>query len=97
MFHGGGVSYVVADGDGIDWAAMLHVLDERFGLRRLPEGGGIINGGLLAAGLVDELGAMSARRWTVESRRRAPFRSARPGWRVGCGWACSRPGFWPTA
>ncbi len=51
-----GVSYVVADGSEIDWAAMLHVLGDRFGVRRLLlEGGGVINGGLLAAGLVEEL------------------------------------------
>ena len=51
-----GVSYIVAEGDPIDLAAMLDVLGERFGVRRLLlEGGAGINGSFLAAGLVDEL------------------------------------------
>lgn len=51
-----GVSYVAAEGEAIDWAAMLDTLGERFGIRRLLlEGGGVINGSLMAAGLVNEL------------------------------------------
>jgi riboflavin biosynthesis pyrimidine reductase len=53
---GDGVSYVVANTAEIDLAAALDVLFTNFGIRRLLlEGGGGINGSMLAAGLVDEL------------------------------------------
>ncbi|WP_066779860.1 RibD family protein [Sphingomonas sp. CCH5-D11] len=56
-----GVSYIVAPDDDMDLAAMLETLAERFGIRRLLlEGGGTINGSLLAAGLVDELSVLIA-------------------------------------
>jgi riboflavin biosynthesis pyrimidine reductase len=58
---GDGVSYVVADTAEIDLAAALDTLSTRFGIRRmLLEGGGGINGSMLAAGLVDELHVLVA-------------------------------------
>jgi riboflavin biosynthesis pyrimidine reductase len=54
-----GVSYVVADTDDIDIVAALETLGDAFGIRTiLLEGGGGINGALLAAGVVDELGVL---------------------------------------
>jgi riboflavin biosynthesis pyrimidine reductase len=51
-----GVSYIVALGHEIDLAVMLKTLNDAFGIKRLLlEGGGAINGSLLAAGLVDEV------------------------------------------
>lgn len=51
-----GVSYIVADGPGLDLAGALAVLGRAFGIRRLLlEGGAGINGSFLAAGLVDEV------------------------------------------
>ncbi|SER10809.1 Pyrimidine reductase, riboflavin biosynthesis [Faunimonas pinastri] len=56
-----GVSYVVADGERIDLAAMLDVLGRELGIRKLLlEGGAGINGSFLAAGLVDELSVIVA-------------------------------------
>lgn len=58
---GDGVSYIVADTTEIDLAAALDTLASRFGIRRLLlEGGGGINGSMLAAGLVDELHVLVA-------------------------------------
>lgn len=54
-----GVSYIVSETAEMDLAAMLATLGERFGIRRLLlEGGGTINGSLIAAGLVDELSVL---------------------------------------
>jgi RibD C-terminal domain len=51
-----GISYIVADGPEIDLPAMLDVLGGDLGIRcLLLEGGGGVNGSLLAAGLVDEV------------------------------------------
>ncbi len=56
-----GVSYVIADTDDIDIAAALETLGSSFGIETiLLEGGGGINGALLAAGVVDELGVLIA-------------------------------------
>lgn len=56
-----GVSYVVADTAEIDLAAALDTLSAQFGIRRLLlEGGGGINGSMLAAGVVDELHVLVA-------------------------------------
>jgi riboflavin biosynthesis pyrimidine reductase len=53
---GDGVSYIVAEAEQIDLAAMLEVLNRAFGIKRLLlEGGGTVNGSFLAAGLVDEV------------------------------------------
>jgi riboflavin biosynthesis pyrimidine reductase len=51
-----GVSYIVSEGSEIDLAAILETLNRAFGIKRLLlEGGGILNGRFLAAGLVDEV------------------------------------------
>ena len=51
-----GVSYVIAGERDIDLAVALEKIGARFGIRTLMlEGGGRINGGMLAAGLIDEL------------------------------------------
>jgi riboflavin biosynthesis pyrimidine reductase len=51
-----GISYVAAEGAELDLAAMLDILGRELGIRRLLlEGGGVINGSFLAAGLVDEI------------------------------------------
>jgi 2,5-diamino-6-(ribosylamino)-4(3H)-pyrimidinone 5'-phosphate reductase len=51
-----GVSYVLAGKRDVDLAVALEKLGTRFGIRTLMlEGGGRINGGMLAAGLIDEL------------------------------------------
>lgn len=58
---GDGVSYVVADTAEIDLAAALGALSAHFSINRvLLEGGGGINGSMLAAGLVDELHVLVA-------------------------------------
>lgn len=54
---GVGVSYIVCEGrgGGLDLAAALDILGERFGARHLLlEGGGGTNGSFLAAGLVEQ-------------------------------------------
>ena len=56
-----GVSYVVAEDEGMDVGAMLAVLGRELGIRRLLlEGGGQVNGSLLAEGLVDEISLLVA-------------------------------------
>ena len=56
-----GISYVVAVDEAMDVGAMLEVLGRELGLKRLLlEGGGHINGSLLAAGLVDEISLLVA-------------------------------------
>jgi riboflavin biosynthesis pyrimidine reductase len=56
-----GISYVISGGDPIDLGAMLELLGDRFGIRRLLlEGGAATNGSFLAAGLVDELDVLIA-------------------------------------
>lgn len=51
-----GVSYVLAGAREVDLALALEKIGTRFGIRTLMlEGGGRINGGMLAAGLIDEL------------------------------------------
>jgi riboflavin biosynthesis pyrimidine reductase len=58
---GDGVSYVVADDEAMDVGAMLDILGRELGIRRLLlEGGGRINGSLMAAGLVDEISLLVA-------------------------------------
>ena len=54
-----GVSYVLAGERDVDLAAALEKLGTSFGIRTLMlEGGGRINGGMLAAGLIDELSVL---------------------------------------
>jgi 2,5-diamino-6-(ribosylamino)-4(3H)-pyrimidinone 5'-phosphate reductase len=56
-----GVSYVLAGERDVDLAVALEKLGTRFGIRTVMlEGGGRINGGMLAAGLIDELSVIVA-------------------------------------
>lgn len=56
-----GVSYLVAESEPMDVRAMLEVLGHELGIHRvLLEGGGHVNGSLLAAGLVDEISLLVA-------------------------------------
>ena len=56
-----GVSYVLAGKRDVDLAVALEKLGTRFEIRTLMlEGGGRINGGMLAAGLIDELSVVVA-------------------------------------
>lgn len=51
---GDGVSYIVADDEHVDLAAMLDAIGREWPIRRLlVEGGGGMNGSMLKAGLVD--------------------------------------------
>ena len=55
----GGVSYLIAGKSDIDLAVALEKLGAEFGIRTVMlEGGGRINGGMLAAGLIDELSVL---------------------------------------
>ncbi|HEV7387147.1 MAG TPA: RibD family protein [Gemmatimonadaceae bacterium] len=54
-----GVSYILAGARDVDLAAALEKIGASFGVRTLMlEGGGRINGGMLAAGLIDELSVL---------------------------------------
>lgn len=56
-----GVSYVVAEDEAMDVGALLEVVGRELGVKRLLlEGGGHVNGSLLAAGLVDEISLLVA-------------------------------------
>lgn len=67
-----GISYIAAGRDAIDLPAAMDVLYGEFGVRRLAVlGGGLINGGFLAAGLIDELSLLLA-----------PGIDGREGWRA---------------
>ena len=56
-----GVSYVFAGPDGRDLARGLDALGEALGVRHLfLQGGGVINGAFLAAGLIDEVSTLIA-------------------------------------
>ena len=56
-----GVSYIVAEDEAMEVAPLLEALGRELGVRRLLlEGGGHINGSLLAAGLVDEISLLVA-------------------------------------
>lgn len=51
-----GISYVLAGPDGRDLSMALSALGEHFGMKTiLLEGGGILNGAFLRAGLIDEV------------------------------------------
>jgi 2,5-diamino-6-(ribosylamino)-4(3H)-pyrimidinone 5'-phosphate reductase len=55
------VSYLLAGGRDVDLAVALEKIAARFGVRTLMlEGGGRINGGMLRAGLIDELSLLLA-------------------------------------
>jgi riboflavin biosynthesis pyrimidine reductase len=50
-----GVSYIVSESETVDLGKMIEVLKREFGIERLlVEGGGVLVGSMLAAGLVDE-------------------------------------------
>ena len=56
-----GVSYLLAGAEGVDLPLALEKIGAMFGVRTLMlEGGGRINGGLLRAGLVDEVSLLVA-------------------------------------
>lgn len=56
-----GVSYLLAGAREVDLAVALEKIGARFGVRTLMlEGGGKINGGMLRAGLVDEISLLVA-------------------------------------
>jgi riboflavin biosynthesis pyrimidine reductase len=56
-----GVSYLLAGAREVDLGLALEKIGERFGVRTLMlEGGGKINGGMLRAGLVDEVSVLVA-------------------------------------
>lgn len=54
-------SYIVAGKEGIDLKRAMEILNKEFGVERLAVlGGGKINGGFLAAGLIDEISLLLA-------------------------------------
>jgi 2,5-diamino-6-(ribosylamino)-4(3H)-pyrimidinone 5'-phosphate reductase len=56
FLRGKGVSYLLAGAREVDLPLALEKIGERFGVRTLMlEGGGRINGGMLRAGLIDEV------------------------------------------
>jgi 2,5-diamino-6-(ribosylamino)-4(3H)-pyrimidinone 5'-phosphate reductase len=61
FLRGRGVSYLLAGERDVDLRLALEKIGERFGVRALMlEGGGRINGGMLRAGLVDEVSLLVA-------------------------------------
>jgi riboflavin biosynthesis pyrimidine reductase len=55
------VSYVVAADEGMDARPLLELLGKELGIQRLlVEGGGNVNGSMMAAGVVDELSILLA-------------------------------------
>jgi riboflavin biosynthesis pyrimidine reductase len=66
-----GVSYLLAGARDVDLSLALEKIGERFGVQTLMlEGGGRINGGMLRAGLVDEVSVLIAP--TVDGRIGTP-------------------------
>ena len=71
-----GVSYVVAADKAMDAMPLLELLGRELGIKRLlVEGGGNVNGSMMAAGVVDELSILLAPRSTARSASPAPSRS----------------------
>lgn len=67
-----GISYIVTGNDSIDLTKAVEILYGQFGVKRLAVlGGGLINGGFLAAGLIDEVSLLLA-----------PGIDGREGWRA---------------
>jgi 2,5-diamino-6-(ribosylamino)-4(3H)-pyrimidinone 5'-phosphate reductase len=61
FLHARGVSYLIAGVHDVDLTLALEKIGERFGVRTLMlEGGGKINGGMLRAGLIDEVSVLVA-------------------------------------
>lgn len=70
--RGKGISYIATGLDRIDLADAMTVLFREFGVGRLAVlGGGLVNGGFLAAGLIDEISLLLA-----------PGIDGREGWRA---------------
>jgi riboflavin biosynthesis pyrimidine reductase len=66
-----GVSYIFAGKTEVDLALALDILNRELGVKRLlVEGGGVINGAFLRAGLIDELHLLLCP--TVDGARGAP-------------------------
>jgi riboflavin biosynthesis pyrimidine reductase len=58
---GDGISYVVAPDEAMSPRPLLELLGRELGIKRLlVEGGGNVNGSLMAAGVVDELSLLVA-------------------------------------
>ena len=56
-----GISYIAAGKEQVDLRRAMEILYSEFGVRRVAVvGGGLINGGFLADGLIDELSLMTA-------------------------------------
>ncbi len=73
-----GVSYVVADDEAMEARPLLELLRREMGIERLiVEGGGNVNGSMMAAGLVDELSILLAPAASVDDS--APATGAEPG------------------
>lgn len=67
-----GISYIAVGKDTINLKRAMEILHETFGVERLAVlGGGLINGGFLAAGLIDEVSLLLA-----------PGIDGREGWRA---------------
>lgn len=67
-----GISYIAKGDKEVDLAGTVRILRREFGVERLAVlGGGIINGGFLAAGLIDEVSLLLA-----------PGIDGREGWRA---------------
>lgn len=67
-----GISYIATGREGIDLSDAMATLRTEFGVERLAVlGGGLINGGFLAAGLIDEVSLLLA-----------PGIDGREGWRA---------------
>jgi 2,5-diamino-6-(ribosylamino)-4(3H)-pyrimidinone 5'-phosphate reductase len=61
FLRGRGVSYLLAGAPEVDLAVAVEKIGARFGVRTLMlEGGGRINGGMLRAGLIDEVSLLVA-------------------------------------
>ena len=69
-----GISYIVTGKDRIDLARATDLLNSEFGVRRLGvEGGGTVNAGFLAAGLLDEISIILAPGIDARGGMRASF------------------------
>lgn len=70
--HEKGISYIAIGKEQIDLAGAMEILGNEFGVERIAVlGGGLINGGFLAAGLIDEVSLLLA-----------PGIDGREGWRA---------------